>query len=482
MLRRSTSRSSRTGHLRKITQKLSSLIQQRNISLRERGIRRASQQLTLSLRQLTSRRLQIVRLREQRAQQSLRRQRHPRQVQGTAHIHRGAHIILQIRTLHHTTRRTVQLIIQLRGQLLQQNLHERLTSLIMRLARRTSTRTSRTNHLRSQLNISTLNIQTLNLSRHLLTIRHRTLNNLHHAQIALQRGNRAVLLRHSTQTRIQGRQRSHHHASLTQRRKHTLDIPHERIRRTNHQHTSLRQALTVRIQQVRRTMQRHSSLTGTRATLHNTHTRQLRADNRILLSLNRRHNIAHAAGTLLIQRRQQRTLTVESVLILQHLRVEDLILNIYDSAALKHQMTAAAHTHRLESSRLIERTRLRGTPIHQQTLLIAIRNTNTTDITHRISALTVHIQATKRQTRIHSIQLRQTVLIVSSKRVTLRTVLMTAHRLILTHSSQLLSRLLAELIQASIHASNILTLRSHLLSKQLLSRRRISRLLGYRFR
>ena len=348
----------------------------------------------------------------------------------------------------------------------------------MRLASRTSTRTSRTNHLRSQLNISTLNIQTLNLSRHLLTIRHRTLNNLHHAQIALQRGNRAVLLRHSTQTRVQGRQRSHHHAGLTQRRKHTLDIPHERIRRTNHQHASLRQALTVRVQQVRRTMQRHSSLTGTRATLHNTHTRQLRADNRILLSLNRRHNITHAAGTLLIQRRQQSTLTVESVLILQHLRIEDLILNIYDSAALKHQVTAASHTHRVESSRLIERTRLRGTPVHQQTLLIAIRNTNTTDITHRISALTVHIQSAKRQTRIHSIQLRQTILIVSSKRVTLRTVLMTAHRLILTHSSQLLSRLITELIQASIHASNILTLRSHLLSKQLLSRRRISRLLG----
>ena len=273
MLRRSTSRCSRTGHLRKITQKLSSLIQQRNISLREGGIRRASQQLTLSLRQLTSRRLQIVRLREQRAQQSLRRQRHPRQVQGTARIHRGTHIILQIRTLHHTTRRTVQLIIQLRGQLLQQNLHERLTSLIMRLASRTSTRTSRTNHLRSQLNISTLNIQTLNLSRYLLTIRHRTLNNLHHAQIALQRGNRAVVLRHSTQTRVQGRQRSHHHAGLPQRRKHTLDIPHERIRRTNHQHAGLRQALTVRVQQVRRTMQRHSSLTGTRTTLHNTHTR-----------------------------------------------------------------------------------------------------------------------------------------------------------------------------------------------------------------
>ena len=102
----------------------------------------------------------------------------------------------------------------------------------------------------------------------------------------------------------------------------------------------------------------------------------------------------------------------------------------------------------------------------------------TAAVVHRIGALTIHIQAAKRQTRIHSIQLRQTILIVSSKRVTLRTVLMTAHRLILTHSSQLLSRLLTELIQASIHASNILTLRSHLLSKQLLSRRRISRLLG----
>ena len=169
---------------------------------------------------------------------------------------------------------------------------------------------------------------------------------------------------------------------------------------------------------------------------------------------------------------------MESVLILQHLRIEDLILNIYDGAALKHQVTAASHTHRVESSCLIERTRLRGTPIHQQTLLITIRNTDTTDIAHRISTLTVHIQASKGQTRIHSIQLRQTILIVSSKRVTLRTVLMTAHRLILTHSSQLLSRLLTELIQASIHASNILTFRSHLLSKQLLSRRRISRLLG----
>ena len=87
MLRRSTSRSRSTGHLRKIAQKLSSLIQQRNISLGEGSIRRTSQQLTLSLRQLTGCRLQVMRLREQRAQQSLRRQRHPRQVQGAAHIH-----------------------------------------------------------------------------------------------------------------------------------------------------------------------------------------------------------------------------------------------------------------------------------------------------------------------------------------------------------------------------------------------------------
>ena len=313
----------------------------------------------------------------------------------------------------------------------------------MRLAGRASARTSRTHHLGSQLNISTLNIQTLNLSRYLLTIRHRTLNNLDHAQIALQSGHCTVFLRHSAQTRVQGRQRRHHHAGLTQRRKHTLDIPHERIRRTNHQHTSLRQALTVRIQQIRRTMQRHSGLTGTGATLHHTHTRQIRADNRILLSLNGRHDIAHAAGTLLIQCRQQSALTVQGLRILQHGLIEDLILNIRDSAALKHQMAAAAHTHRLESSRLIERTRLGGAPVHEKTTLISVGNADASDVAHRISTLTVHVQATESQTRIHGVQLSQTILVIGRERIALRTVLVPAHRLILTHIRQLLSGLFA---------------------------------------
>ena len=190
-------------------------------------------------------------------------------------------------------------------------------------------------------------------------------------------------------------------------------------------------------------MQRHSSLTGTGATLHHTHTRQIRADNRILLSLNGRHDIAHAAGTLLIQRRQQSALTVQGLRILQHGLIEDLILNIRDSAALQHQMATAAHTHRLKRSGLVKSTRLGGAPVHEKATLISVGNADASDVAHRISTLTVHVQTTESQTRIHGVQLSQTILVIGRERIALRTVLVPAHRLVLTHIRQLLSGLFA---------------------------------------
>ena len=190
-------------------------------------------------------------------------------------------------------------------------------------------------------------------------------------------------------------------------------------------------------------MQRHSSLTGTRATLHNTHTRQLRADNRILLCVHRRYNSTHTAGTLLIQRSQQRSLTVQGVRVLQHGLVEDLVLNIYDGAALQHQVTTATHAHRLKRGGLVEGTRLGGTPVHEKATLVIVGNADAADVAHSIRTLAVHVQAAEGQARIHGVQLSQAILVIGCEGITLRTVLVPAHRLVLAHIRQLLSGLFA---------------------------------------
>ena len=190
-------------------------------------------------------------------------------------------------------------------------------------------------------------------------------------------------------------------------------------------------------------MQSHRGLTGTGTTLDHAHARQLRADDCILLGLNGRHNIAHAAGTLLIQRGQQRALAVQGIRVLQHGLVEDLVLNICDGAALQHQVTTATHAHRLKRGGLVEGTRLGGTPVHEKATLVIVGNADAADVAHSIRTLAVHVQAAEGQARIHGVQLSQAILVIGCEGITLRTVLVPAHRLVLAHIRQLLTGLFA---------------------------------------
>ena len=81
-------------------------------------------------------------------------------------------------------------------------------------------------------------------------------------------------------------------AGLAQRRQHLLDVAEEEAVRPDHEHALALERVPVGVQEVRGAMERDRGLAGTRAALHDEHAGEWRADDLVLLGLNRGDDVA----------------------------------------------------------------------------------------------------------------------------------------------------------------------------------------------
>ena len=180
---------------------------------------------------------------------------------------------------------------------------------------------------------------------------------LGHAGVALQpRDVRRVAVRR-TQARLQAVQRRQLHVLLAERREHLLDVAEEHRARADEQHAGRGEPASVCVQEVRGAVQRDCGLAGAGAARDDEHAGDVGADGLVLFGLDRRDDVAHAAGAVALERGEQRTFArdLEPGLARRPL-VEHLVVERGDlPALLGDEVATAQHAHRGDGGRPVER-------------------------------------------------------------------------------------------------------------------------------
>ena len=99
---------------------------------------------------------------------------------------------------------------------------------------------------------------------------------------------------------------------FAQRRQHALDVPQEHAVRSDDEHSLVLEREPMRVEQVRSTVQGHNGLARTRATLHDEHPVLRRADDLVLLALDRGDDVSERPGAPTLERGEQRRVAAQA--------------------------------------------------------------------------------------------------------------------------------------------------------------------------
>ncbi|CAB4876041.1 unannotated protein [freshwater metagenome] len=118
-------------------------------------------------------------------------------------------------------------------------------------------------------------LQPARLCGHLLAITHCLRQYVDHRQSALDLGGQSRILALRTDSGVQIADRRQQYPGFAQRRQHLADVVEERGVGPDDEDTALAELLTVRVQQIRCSVQCHGRLAGARSALHHQHTAML---------------------------------------------------------------------------------------------------------------------------------------------------------------------------------------------------------------
>ena len=134
---------------------------------------------------------------------------------------------------------------------------------------------------------------------------HRACDDARHPRVALELGDVVGLARADLDLGHEPRDRRQGHARLAERRQHLLDVAEEQRVRPDDEHALALEREAVRVEQVRRAVQRDGGLPRAGPALDHQEARQRRADDLVLLALDRGHDVAHLARPRLAERGEE---------------------------------------------------------------------------------------------------------------------------------------------------------------------------------
>ena len=135
------------------------------------------------------------------------------------------------------------------------------------------------------------------------------------------------------------------------------------------------------IEEVGRSVQRDRGLAGARPALHHEGAAEFGPDDRILLRLDGRDDVGHAAGPLGGERRHQRGLALQLQPVgVEELGVEHLVVDPDDLAPLTGQVPPRERAERGCRGGLVERSRLRHAPVEQERLQVVVAKADPPDV------------------------------------------------------------------------------------------------------
>ena len=160
-----------------------------------------------------------------------------------------------------------------------------------------------------------------------------------------------------------------HHRRLAQRREHAPDVPDERGAGPHDQHAAAGQPLAVGVEEVGDAVQRHGGLPSPGAALDHDDTGERQPDDRVLLGLDRRHDVAHRRSARRLQRGEQCRIGRGSGIgvLVQHIVVE-IGDPLVGRRSGELEMPSPGHPERRGQRRAVERPGGGCPPVDQRAL------------------------------------------------------------------------------------------------------------------
>ena len=179
------------------------------------------------------------------------------------------------------------------------------------------------------------------------------------------------------------------------------------------------------VQEVGGAVQRGDRLAGARAALDDEDAGQVGADNPVLLGLDGRDDVGHAAGARRGDRRDERGLAGKSAFVFvgQLVQVEYLVVDAGNDAPPRVDVPAADQADRVTRRRGVERPRGGGSPVDQLQIVIVIAQANTADVK---CALRIVVSAAEAKSALGEVELGYSLLVLGRGNVTLQTCLVSA--------------------------------------------------------
>ncbi|WP_443612938.1 hypothetical protein [Actinomadura madurae] len=208
------------------------------------------------------------------------------------------------------------------------------------------------------------------------------LDEVGHAQAALDDGGRRDLGGRRLEARIQLADRGQRDVGLTQARQHLLDVAEERGVGADDEHSAAFEDIAVRVEEVRGPVQGGDRLAGAGAALDDQHALQAGPDDLVLLLLDGRDDVAHPAGPAAAERGEEGGLAHDAAAfrLLQALQVEHLVVQPDDLAVPQVQMAAARERAGRARGRGVERAGRLGAPVDQDGLAVLVAEPDAADV------------------------------------------------------------------------------------------------------
>ena len=215
-----------------------------------------------------------------------------------------------------------------------------------------------------------------------LAVRHRPGDDPGHAGVPLEPRRVLVVPAGRSDARKQTADGGELDPALVERGQDVLDVPQERRVGADDQHALALEGETIGVEQVGRPVQGDGGLAGARTALDDQDARQRTPDDLVLLPLDRRHDVAHAAGTGPFEGGEQdlRSGEAEPGARFAALGIEELVLEVQHPLAFGQEMAPADQTHRVGAGGPIERLGDRRPPIDDERLLVFVRDRQPADV------------------------------------------------------------------------------------------------------
>jgi hypothetical protein len=206
----------------------------------------------------------------------------------------------------------------------------------------------------------------------------------------------------------------------------------------------------VTVEEERGTVEGDRGLPRARTALDDEEAGERAADDGVLLGLDGGDDIAHPAGAMTGQSREQGSfaLQVRPLIIVEGLDVEHIVLDPGDLPVGGHEVTAAGDAFGGGRGRLVETLRGRCSPVDEDLLTLRIGETDAADVGGVV--LVDEVEATEAQSLLGAVEADELIFVQGGEGITFGAVLVVASDLGDPHGSEARCRLLPQLIESGI--------------------------------